>query len=75
MYKRSQNHAHVYWLAFGYTGSGKTYTITGIMKELFETLNSTIKNNANHLPSIQHNMYQGQIEVTAYQIYREKYTT
>ena len=75
LYKRSQNHAHVYWLAFGYTGSGKTYTITGIMKELFETLNSTIKNNANHhgnLPSIQHNMYQEHIEVTAYQIYREK---
>ena len=84
LYKRSQNHAHVYWLAFGYTGSGKTYTITGIMKELFETLNTmTIKKNVNqvnqvsseNLPSIQPQNVASNtpyIEVTAYQIYREK---
>ena len=44
----------IYWVAFGYTGSGKTYTIYGMMRELLYDLVKQEK----------------EVRVTAYQIYR-----
>ena len=67
LYSKSDIHSHVYWLAFGYTGSGKTYTITGMMRLLFEEL---LKKQKTDLPTL--GMKKEPIKVTAYQIYREK---
>ena len=52
--ERGTVYPRVYWVAFGYTGSGKTYTIYGMMKELLYDLARTSKD----------------IRVSAYQIYR-----
>lgn len=38
LYLNAADHQVNYWVAFGYTGSGKTYTTTNLIKELYSTL-------------------------------------
>ncbi len=38
LYSKSSHYYVSYWVAFGYTGSGKTYTTTNILKELLNHL-------------------------------------
>jgi hypothetical protein len=38
LYSKSSHYFVSYWVAFGYTGSGKTYTTTNIIKELLNHL-------------------------------------
>lgn len=54
--ERSRTYNHSYWCSFGYTGSGKTYTTIGILKQL---LDHYLKKNMS-------------ITFSAYQIYNEK---
>ena len=51
--ERKKLSSHIFWVAFGYTGSGKTYTIYSLLEELLYSLR---KANAD-------------IDVSAYQIY------
>lgn len=51
--ERENSASHIFWVAFGYTGSGKTYTIYGLLEELLYSLR---ENNID-------------IAVSAYQIY------
>ena len=51
--ERSEDYEKIYYVAFGYTGSGKTYTIYGILNELLLMLLKT----------------GNEIKVSAYQIY------
>jgi hypothetical protein len=43
LYSKSSHYFVSYWVAFGYTGSGKTYTTTNILKKLLEHLLLTNK--------------------------------
>ena len=51
--EREKLTSHIFWVAFGYTGSGKTYTIYGLLEELLYSLQES----------------GAEITVSAYQIY------
>lgn len=54
--EKTVNVTENYWVAFGYTGSGKTYTIMGLLERLLEL----------------HSLDSARITITGYQIYNEK---
>ena len=53
---RSSGYRRIYWVAFGYTGSGKTYTTYALLRNLLEKLTTDEV---------------GSIYITAYQIYKD----
>ena len=55
---KSNGYKRVFWLAFGYTGSGKTYTIYALLRSLLEQIKTNSSIN--------------QVSVSAYQIYNDK---
>lgn len=54
--EKSREYKRVFWIAFGYTGSGKTYTIYGMLNRLLQHLNT---------------YHNDDIYITAYQIYND----
>ena len=51
-----------FWIMFGYTGSGKTYTTMGVLELLLNECISRSKRN----------LIKTEVYITAYQIYNEK---
>lgn len=43
IYSFNTNYSIHYWVAFGYTGSGKTYTTSSLIRNLYNTLNTDKK--------------------------------
>lgn len=57
LYSKSSHYFVSYWVAFGYTGSGKTYTTTNILRELLNHLLLSSK---------------GDVMITSIQIYEDQ---